>query len=236
MSRVLRGVTTGVVGLTLALTAACGEETQPQPRGASGQPPATASAPPGGDSSGPRAVGGAQAGFRMILTESFEPVKVGEAGRKAIKKHIKELAGNNPYAQQLTKNLFTEKIRLFAFAPPSLKSSPNGFATNLNVARLRAPRSVSIGQARRAAKSAVDLFGKHGLKPTDVQLSTVRLAESKAAKVSYRRLTPQGFRVTQVQYYVPGSPKFVYVLTFTTDQPKRYGDAFTRMGQSFRLT
>lgn len=245
-----RGLAAGLTGFALAATAACGGATQlqgsgeqqtrqPEQASPSGSPSAGAQAEgeqSGGALAGGAQVGGAQAGFTMTLADSFEPVKVGEAGRKAIKERIKKMAGDNPAVQRRMQELFTEKIRLFALARKSVQSSPNGFATNANVARQKVPGSVSLGQARQLARRSVQVFKQQDMNPTDVQVGTVRLAESKAAKVSFRRKAQQGARVTQVQYYVPNSSDFLYVLTFSTDQPEKYEGSFASMARTFRMT
>lgn len=242
-----RGLAAGLTGFALAATAACGgtaelrgsgEQQTRQPEQAAPSSP-SAGAQAEGAGSGARAggrVGGAQAGFTMTLADSFEPIKVGKAGRKAIKERIKKMAGDNPAVQRRMQGLFSEKIRLFAVARRSEQSSPNGFTTIANVARQKVPGSMSIEQARQLAQRSVQVFKQQGLNPTDVQLDTVRLAESKAAKVSFRRKARQGFQVTQVQYYVPNSSDFLYLVTFSTDQPEKYKDSFASMARTFRVT
>jgi hypothetical protein len=172
-------------------------------------------------------------GFALTLPPEWrqfdmDPATFEAKFRDALKMNpeIDEMAGT--LRQQLAAG-----VKFFGFDE---KTRTSGFATNINVLRMKLPPKATLDTT--VAESLKELKALSSVtKPVDHERVKTTAGECERFRYTLRMQVASGktiaFSITQF-LFVTSDTSFVVTLTTSTDKKEKYAETFDKIGQSFR--
>jgi hypothetical protein len=214
-------LTTGVLGLCLALTTACGGGTT----SGAGQAPAASAKTKAVTPSGFKRIGGAANGISVAVPKSWSGF---DLTRADLQKGLQQLGLSGSALLQFQQSLRTlaSNKAVWAADRKSIKVSPNRFATNLN--GFCQPSSASSSE--QLISAVKQQLGQINAKVG--KAAEVRIDSGKAVRVLYT-LANRGVEIKGTQYYVL-APGKVCSVTLSTDLAGKQR-LFDQIGRTVRV-
>ncbi|MBB2910166.1 hypothetical protein FHS43_001429 [Streptosporangium becharense] len=216
------------------------DPTQPpatgEPEGTPPPPGGTASPTPGGTVSptpepapvpeGFKRIGGVENGLTVAVPQKWVAL---DLSKENLEEGLKRSGLTGDAAEQARRSLQTliDNKGIWATDSESVKTSPNGFATNLNgfCQPVQAP---AMDQLIRETKEQLEQ-----LNAKVTEADTVRLGSAEAARIVYT-FPAGGVDIRGTQYYLPSSGR-TCIITLSTDSEDRQR-LFDRIGRTMRLS